>query len=44
MHWLVPKLSQSVVPIKILSPPLVVAYDDEETDKIWILNLKNRLR
>ena len=30
--------SQSVVPIKALSSPLVVAYDDEETEKLWILN------
>lgn len=31
--------TQSVMPAKSLSKPLVVAYDDEEIDKIWILNL-----
>ena len=31
--------TQSVVPVTSLSKPLVVAYDDEEIDKIWILNL-----
>lgn len=31
--------TQSVTPIMSLSKPLVVAYDDEELDKIWILNL-----
>ena len=32
--------TQSVVPIEVLSRPLVVASDDEETEKLWILNLK----
>jgi len=31
--------TQSVTPIMSLSKPLVVAYDDEELDKIWIPNL-----
>ena len=31
--------TQSVVPVVALSKPLVVAYGDEELDKLWILNL-----
>ena len=31
--------TQSVVPVVALSKPLVVAYADEELDKLWILNL-----
>ena len=31
--------TQSVLPVKLLSKPLVMAYDDEEIDKLWILNL-----
>ena len=30
--------TQTVVPIKALSKPLVVACDDEESEKLWILN------
>ena len=32
--------TQSIVPIKALSKPLVVGCDDENVDKLWILNLK----
>lgn len=32
-------LTQSVMPVKLLSKPLVIAYDDEEIDKIWFLNI-----
>lgn len=32
--------TQSVVPVSTLSKPLVIAMDDEELDKLWILNLK----
>lgn len=31
--------TQSVVPVTSLSKPLVVSFDDEEADKVWILNL-----
>ena len=31
--------TQSITPIGSLSKPLVVAYDDEEPDKLWILSL-----
>ena len=31
--------TQSITPIGSLSNPLVVANDDEEPDKLWILNL-----
>lgn len=30
---------QSVVPVSVLSNPLVVAYDDEEINKLWFLNI-----
>lgn len=30
---------QSVIPVTELSKPLVVAYDEEESSKLWILNL-----
>ena len=33
--------TQSITPISSLSKPLVVAYDDEEPDKVWILSLVN---
>lgn len=30
--------TQSIVPINVLSKPLVVAFDEEEVEKLWILN------
>lgn len=30
--------SQSIVPVTALTKPLVIARDDEEVDKLWILN------
>ena len=30
--------TQSIVPINVLSKPLVVAFDEEELEKLWILN------
>ena len=35
----VPSLKQSVVPVSNLSKPLVVAQDDEDSAKLWFLNL-----
>lgn len=31
--------TQSVTPVSSLSKPLVIAYDDEESNKLWILSL-----
>ena len=31
--------TQSIVPIIALSKPLIVAFDEEEYEKLWILNL-----
>lgn len=30
--------TQSIIPVNLLSKPLVVAFDEEELDKLWILN------